>query len=167
MNETVVNSSSLANSSLTRNDTVTDSSTPFRSAQNNSAVSIAQPNNNLTIQQYNNVTTDTKYQIQNTKYSATIVVNTTTYPLLITPSATVYDAMRLLQIDSRQPFTFSAKEYPGMGYFVEEINGIANDNKTGKYWILYINGESAKVGVSGYVLKPNDNILWKYEKAKF
>lgn len=54
-----------------------------------------------------------------------------------------------------------------MGEFVEEINGIKNNQATGEYWIYYINGESAKMGVSNYIIKPNDVIKWNYEKANF
>jgi hypothetical protein len=75
--------------------------------------------------------------------------------------------MRLLQIDSRQPFMFSAKEYSGIGMFVEEINGVKNDTSAQKYWIMYIDGESASVGASGYVLRDGDIINWKFEKSKF
>lgn len=61
------------------------------------------------------------------------------------------------------PFTFSGKEYSGLGFFVEEINGVKNNTQEGRYWIYYINGKKAQVGISSYILKPNDIIMWKYE----
>jgi len=69
--------------------------------------------------------------------------------------------MTVLASSSATPFVFKAKEYPGMGYLVEEINGIKGAG--GKYWTLYVNGKYATVGVSQY--KPNDGdvIDWRYE----
>jgi len=101
------------------------------------------------------------------KMAVVIVAGDKTYPLSVLPSTTVYEAMQLLQIDSRQPFIFSAKKYSGMGYFVEEINGVKNDTKTNAYWIMYINSQSAQVGAAQYILKEGDKIEWKFEKAKF
>lgn len=77
----------------------------------------------------------------------------------------LYEAMAQLQNESK--LTFSGVEYPGLGYFIKEINGVKNDAKEGYYHIYYINGESAKVGISNYIIKPNDIIVWKYEKSKF
>jgi hypothetical protein len=64
---------------------------------------------------------------------------------------------------SSQPFIFSTKNYPGMGQFVEEINGIKNDFKQNKYWIYYINNKSAIAGISQYIIQQGDIIEWKYE----
>lgn len=50
------------------------------------------------------------------------------------------------------------------GDLVEAIDGVAAGD--GKYWIYYVNGESAKVGASQYVLKEGDKILWKLEAEK-
>ncbi|MFA7653417.1 MAG: DUF4430 domain-containing protein [Candidatus Magasanikbacteria bacterium] len=136
-----------------------------RAERDSSVVSL--PQNDSVTQSNNNTATDTKYLIQNTKYLVTLAINTTAYPLSVLPSTTVYEAMQLLQIDSRQPFQFSAKEYPSMGYFVEEINGVKNDTRSNTYWIMYVNGQSATVGASAYILKAGDRIEWKFEKAKF
>ncbi|MFA6486186.1 MAG: DUF4430 domain-containing protein [Candidatus Magasanikbacteria bacterium] len=99
--------------------------------------------------------------------STVINVGTTTYPLSIAPSTTIYDAMRQLQIDSRQPFLFSAKLFSGMGYFVDEINGIKNNPNTNQYWILFINGRSSAVGASAYFINEGDVINWKYVTPEF
>lgn len=79
-------------------------------------------------------------------------------------NTSLYDLMRDMTADSRAPFLFSAKEYSGMGYFVEEINGVKNNPQTGEYWIYYVNGQSATVGTSQYIVKKDDVITWKYEK---
>ncbi|MBI5222729.1 MAG: DUF4430 domain-containing protein [Candidatus Magasanikbacteria bacterium] len=88
-------------------------------------------------------------------------VNGEEYKHKFVSSATVLDLMKELQFEHQ--ISFSGKDYPGMGMFVEEINGVKNDNQANKYWIYYINGQSAQVGISNYIIKPNDLIEWKYE----
>jgi len=103
--------------------------------------------------------------ISENSLNTTIEINGTLYQLQLPEKSSAYEAMQNL-INS-QKITASIKEYSGMGKFVEEINGIKNDNQTGKYWIYYINDKSAKVGISAYTLKQNDKITWKYERSKF
>lgn len=92
-----------------------------------------------------------------------LIIQPSDYKDIIAATSTVYDVMDKLQ--SQGKFSFKTKEFAGLGYFVEEINGVKQDTKAGKYWIYYINGESAKVGISNYILKPNDIIEWKYENT--
>ena len=70
----------------------------------------------------------------------------------------VYDAMKSIEDKS---FSFKATNYSGLGYFVEEINGVKGT--PGKYWIYYVNNEKAAVGISKYILKSGDIITWKQE----
>lgn len=77
-------------------------------------------------------------------------------------NSSLYDLMQLMTTDSRAPFLFFAREYSGMGYFVEEINGVRNNPQSGEYWIYYVNGQSATVGASQYIVKKDDIITWKY-----
>jgi len=79
----------------------------------------------------------------------------------------VYQLMQLLTASSQKPFMFKTKEYTGIGHFVESINGVENNPKENEYWIYYINGESAKMGISQYVIKEGDQIKWKFEESKF
>lgn len=72
---------------------------------------------------------------------------------------TVYLIMKRLV--ERENFSFNYKEYPSMGIFVNEINGIKGE--PGKYWIYYVNGVEASVSVSKYILKEGDVISWKQE----
>jgi len=85
----------------------------------------------------------------------------------ITTSTTVYEMMSYYQmISSDSDFQFETKDYSAMGKFVTKIGGVTNnENNSGKFWIYYINGQSAKVGISNYILKPNDLIEWKYETS--
>jgi hypothetical protein len=84
-----------------------------------------------------------------------------TYKANIKEGATLYDAMSNIQSVKDNNFTFSGKEFPSLGFFVEEINGIKYGS--GKYWLYYVNGKEASVGVSKYVLKEGDIISWKQE----
>jgi len=88
-----------------------------------------------------------------------------TYQTEVKPGATAYNLMK--KLEASQGLKFSAKEYSGLGAMIEEINGVKNDLKANKFWIFYLNGQSSTVGVSGYVLKNNDVINWKYESYKF
>lgn len=94
-----------------------------------------------------------------------IEISGQTYQIKVAEKSTVYDAIQKL-IENKQ-ITATLKEYSGMGKFVEEINGVASDSQSGKYWIYYINGQPAKTGISNYILKQNDKITWKYEHSKF
>ena len=105
-------------------------------------------------QQFNNLA------IQQLSTPVTVHIDNKDYQTEFTSSTTVYDLMTKLK--SEGEVSFSGKEYSGMGFFVDEINGVKNDNLAGKYWIYYVNGQSAQVGISNYVLKPNDLIEWKY-----
>jgi len=60
-------------------------------------------------------------------------------------------------------FTFTGKEHPSLGFFVETING--RGAADGKYWFLYINGESSPTGASDTNVSRGDTIEWRYKKA--
>ena len=115
--------------------------------------------------------TDNRYQITGNKPTPPMNPpqggNTTTYPLVtsyelrVINTSTAYELLKKSQID------FKTKTFSGMGEFLEEINGVKNDNQAGTYWIYYINGESAKLGISQQIVKPLDIITWKYETANF
>ena len=69
--------------------------------------------------------------------------------------------MQNLENDTASGFTFKYKEYPSMGIFVEEINGVRGSQ--GKYWIYYVNDKEAEVGISKNIVKDGDIISWKQE----
>ena len=74
---------------------------------------------------------------------------------------TVLGAMNTLA--SGGGFRFASKDFPGMGAFIESING--KKNADGFYWILYVNGKSSDLGVSQAKIRAGDNIEWRYEKG--
>lgn len=85
------------------------------------------------------------------------------YQVYAPKESTVYEMMKIADLQNNN-FSFKGREFSGLGFFVEEINGLSQNKKEGKYWIYYINGKPASVGVSQYKLKENDIITWKYEK---
>lgn len=130
------------------------------------------PNNNYQITNQEIILTSTTGNINSNLNTTTEDLQLTTYELKannydLTPTSTVYNLMQLASADSRVPFLFETKNYGSMGLFVESINGLKNNNKTGKYWIYYVNNESAQIGISNYIIKPNDIITWKYETSTF
>lgn len=106
--------------------------------------------------------TTTPTQTTHAAYNARIVVGNTAYPIVVTSHESLLEAM--LQLEKGSSFTFSGRDYPGLGFFVDAINGVAHGG--GKYWVYYINGTSATEGVSSTILTPGDQIVWKYEAAK-
>ena len=98
---------------------------------------------------------------KNTKVSLT--VQEKKYETEIKEGSTVFEAMKKIQDESSStnPFSFKYKENPGLGSFVTEINNIVGS--PGKYWIYYVNGNKASVGVSTYLLKEGDIINWNQE----
>ena len=92
---------------------------------------------------------------------ATLKVGDTAYPIDVSPNDTLIEAMRALAAAST--FTFTGRDYPGLGFFVDSING--KKNADGMYWILYVNGIVAPTGVSATVVHAGDTIEWKYEKS--
>jgi hypothetical protein len=93
----------------------------------------------------------------------TLDINGTSYEDEIVGEISVYDFMSKLRNEGK--INFIEKNYPVMGKFIEEINGIKNSGKQG--WIYYVNGVEAQVGVSNYKIKSGDIVSWKYEKSNY
>lgn len=93
--------------------------------------------------------------------SVSLIINQNKYALAIPIKSSVYEAMKKAQ--DTTTFRFSGKEFSGMGFFVEEIDGVKNDYRGGRYWIYYVNDKKASVGISNYILNAGDTISWKYE----
>lgn len=94
--------------------------------------------------------------------SATLVVGTASYRIGVTEGETVLGAMEELR--ARGGFTYTSRDYPGLGTFIDSINGKMGGG--GLYWILYVNGKSSDLGASAVIVKANDVIEWKYETAR-
>lgn len=95
---------------------------------------------------------------------AAVLINGVEYRTAVKPDSSVYDLMNLLKTENK--INFSGKNYSGLGFFIEAINGVKN-NSAGKNWLYYVNGQPAQIGISNYIIKENDIIEWKYEKKLF
>ena len=91
----------------------------------------------------------------------TIVINGTSYPVYVPAGATVIDAMNTLA-STTDTFTFTGRDYSGLGFFVEAIDG--KQGADGSGWFLYVNGKSSDTGASQTALKAGDTVEWRYEK---
>ncbi|MEN9413184.1 MAG: hypothetical protein RLZZ342_271 [Candidatus Parcubacteria bacterium] len=87
--------------------------------------------------------------------------STARYEFTVATNTTLATAMHSLA--STTAFRFTAREYSGMGMFVDSIHGVRNAN--GLYWILRINGKKSDVGASSLVLRSGDTVEWRYEKG--
>ncbi|MDO8655010.1 MAG: DUF4430 domain-containing protein, partial [bacterium] len=93
--------------------------------------------------------------------AVTLIVEGVPHDLQVPLSSSVYEVMS--QAQAARIMEFSGKEFSGIGYFVEEINGKREDFKGRHFWILYMNGQKAKAGVSSLFVNNQDVIEWKYE----
>ncbi|MDO8575847.1 MAG: DUF4430 domain-containing protein [bacterium] len=92
--------------------------------------------------------------------NVTLSVIGSSYTAFAPSGSTVLDAMKILA--STNGFTFSGKDYPSLGFFVDSING--NRAENGYSWILYMNGKLSGTGASQTTLDAGDAIEWRYEK---
>ena len=93
------------------------------------------------------------------KQNVTLLVPGKSYGAYAGVGSSTLDVMRSLA--STSDFTFTGKEYPSLGFFVESINGKAAER--GFVWIFYVNGKEAQKGISQTMLSSGDTVEWKYE----
>ena len=98
-----------------------------------------------------------------TTESATILAGNIKTNLSFSKNISLYDV--LTKAKSNNEINFSGKNYPGLGFFVNEIGTL--QMKDGKNLLYYINGKEASVGVSSYILKNGDIIEWKLKWEKY
>jgi hypothetical protein len=65
----------------------------------------------------------------------------------------------VLDLLERSGAALEKRNFPGMGLFIEAINGVHNSNNY--YWQYWVNGEYAKVAAKQYELHHGDKVLWK------
>ena len=105
-----------------------------------------------------------KEEIKNTVETIGVVleIEEQQYPIQISPGGSAYDLMLIAK--EQGLMSFSSRDYGGdLGQLIEEINGIKNSVREKKYWIYYINGQKAQIGISNYHPNAHDIISWKYE----
>ncbi len=98
------------------------------------------------------------------KIQSILKVSDVEYKVSLSQGSSAYD---LMEAAKTQGLNFQERQFAGLGVFIDEINGVKSSQKDGKYWIYYINGQKAQVGISSYIIKPNDVISWKYEKSTY
>lgn len=89
-----------------------------------------------------------------------IIVENKVYESRIAEGGSVYQAMVDLSIQNKD-FTFTSKDYSGMGMFVDSINGVQGSFE--KNWIYYVNDKKASIGISKNFLKQGDVVRWERE----
>lgn len=80
-----------------------------------------------------------------------------TYNVKIEEGETVEAAMQKAR---SKGFSYSARQFGGMGTYVEAINGTKEGG--GLYWVFYVNNTPAVQGISTYTLEDGDEVLWKF-----
>ena len=98
-----------------------------------------------------------------TDISVTLKTEETSYEVTIPQGSSVYDIMEAAQ---EQGFSFEGREFSGIGFFVDEVEGKRQNPKDRMYWIYYVNGKKAQVGVSLYIIEDNDVITFRYEEME-
>ncbi|MEK7133819.1 MAG: DUF4430 domain-containing protein [Patescibacteria group bacterium] len=91
----------------------------------------------------------------------TLSVGSSTYAIYAPEHSSVLNAMKTLA--STNALSFSGKEFPSLGMFIDSING--RKNAGGYYWILYVNGTSSDTGASQTTLEEGDFVEWRYERG--
>lgn len=85
----------------------------------------------------------------------------TKYTIPVLSDTTVIAAMNAYATVAN--FSFSGRDFPGLGLFVEEIDGRKNGG--GFYWTLFINNELSEKGASQMEVSPSDTVEWRYQKS--
>jgi len=66
--------------------------------------------------------------------------------------------LNLMESKPSSEFTYSGKNFSGIGFFIEEINGIKNIPEDNIYWTVLVNEGETSVGVSEQVINTGDTI---------
>ena len=93
---------------------------------------------------------------------AVLVVDGKEYPITLKGEETLEDIMKRLRETS--DFSYTGKDFSGMGFFVESINGQKSEGRM--HWIVYVNDKLASSGVSQLFVKVGDRVEWRYEAEK-
>jgi len=84
----------------------------------------------------------------------------------ITPkkSSTVFSLLE--ELAKREDFEVKSTIYPGMGVFIESINGVKNGTD-GRYWQYWVNDKLGEVAADKKEIKGGDKIEWRFEVPAF
>ncbi len=87
----------------------------------------------------------------------TLVVGAQEIRLKIIPGQSLYQTLSLPE--NKGMISFFGKEYPGLGFFITDIGPLHQGN--GQYLFYYVNGLEATAGISSYIPKNGDVVVWK------
>ncbi len=73
----------------------------------------------------------------------------------VSENSTAFDALKKV-------IPIGYTDYPGAGVFINKIGNVSNSND--RYWMFYVNGTPADVGLSAYVINQSVVIEMRYEK---
>lgn len=96
--------------------------------------------------------------VQEMQESTFVVVGGGQYSASVPVGSTVQAAMNAAGI----PYTI--KPFAGLGAYVTSVDGIAEDTQAGLYWILYIDGAPATVGISS--AQAGSTMTWRLERGR-
>ena len=112
-----------------------------------------------------------KYHSQIITVSVQLEFNVTnitrTEPAPVTVSVTQgTTAFTILELASQQNTCYNATyQQFSFGRSIVSICGVASDSSKSRFWLIYINGVSAQVGIDG--LKPNDGDIITFVYKQF
>ncbi|MFA6525227.1 MAG: DUF4430 domain-containing protein [Patescibacteria group bacterium] len=117
----------------------------------------------------NNKDTNTAVQNSNEANIADVQINadlvitmdgqSTAYATTIPNYSSVLDVLRKSAADNNLALDTQESSY---GVYVNGLAGkTGGDNN--KYWLYYVNGESATIGVADYIINEGDSIEFKFE----
>ena len=90
----------------------------------------------------------------------TMIVGSQRYVIDSSATSTVLAIMQRAK-SSESGFSYTSKDYPSLGVFVDSINGTSQSDN--KYWMFYVNGVQSPVGISHAQVHPGDTVEWKLE----
>lgn len=103
-------------------------------------------------------------QLPRTFINITISINFTGIGDNFTLTKKIRIENRTLLFDAlKNNFNINYTTHTTYGAFITSIEGVKNTDT--QYWMYYINGEHAMVGVSSYLITEPVNIEWRYEKV--
>lgn len=110
--------------------------------------------NNVSI---SNLSTGEEKKVEVFEHKSLMKVGEKVFELSFNEGDSLYDAMENLRAEGK--LNFSGKNFPVLGFFVEEIEHLKEGNDD--FLFFYVNGIESGVGISTYKLKRGDNIEWR------
>jgi hypothetical protein len=75
------------------------------------------------------------------------------------PDQIVFSGSSVVGLLEQSGIVVEKRNFPGLGVFIEAINGVHNSNNY--YWQFWINGEYSSIGADQYKLQNGDAVVWK------